>query len=146
MKHRQLPQCRCVLAGLAAVFYSLSANAAEEWVTIPTNVPNVAFSIDKGSIQREGKQVRFWEKIVFAKPDVRDQASGEMIKEKKVHRLMNCDNSTQGVIYGATFGENGGFITSTSFDDAKISMSAIPAGTVAYDEFQLVCAAPPDKP
>ena len=116
-----------------------SANAAEDWVTIPTNASDVTFSIDKASIQRKKNTVRFWEKITYGRPDVIDQASGKLVKEKKVHRIMDCLKNTQSLIYGATFADDGKFITSVSFDESKIKMTAIPRGTLAAEELKLVC-------
>jgi regulator of extracellular matrix RemA (YlzA/DUF370 family) len=121
-----------------------TAHAAEEWQSIPTNSPNITFSIDKGTQERNGNQVKFWEKITYAKPEVKDDVSGNMIKEKKIRRIMNCADKTQGLISGITYGENGRFITSISLDDTQIRLSAIPPNTVAAAEFALVCAKPPD--
>lgn len=118
---------------------SYTAFAVEEWVTIPTNASDVTFSIDKGSIQRKKNTVRFWEKITYDQPDVVDPASGKLVKEKKVHRIMNCAKKTQGLIYGATYADNGKFITSVSYEESKIKMIAIPPGTLAAEELTLVC-------
>ena len=124
---------------LICVGISCTVFAAEEWVTIPTNASDVTFSIDKGSVVRKKNTVRFWEKITYGQPEVVDQASGKLVKEKKVHRIMNCSKNTQSLIYGATYADNGDFITSVSYEESKIKMTAIPPGTLAAEEFTLVC-------
>lgn len=118
-----------------------SASAAEEWFAISSNAPNVTFFVDMASIERTGKLARFWEKLVFAKPDARDAASGKLIREKKVQRLVDCDEARQAVIYGSLYAEDGGFITSTTFDRPQDAMTAIPPGSVAARELDLVCKA-----
>lgn len=140
---KQKAQCLAALLALA----SLSpAHAEEEWLTIPTASDNITFSIDKVHLKRSGKVVKFWEKIVYAQPEARDETSGKMIKEKKMHRIMNCAKRTQGLIHGATYGEQGDFITSLSLDENKTTMTAIPHNTVAETEFEIVCAKLPGKP
>jgi hypothetical protein len=131
-----------LLHGLACVAVASSAYAAEDWLTISTNSPNISFSIDKSSVERTGESVQFWEKMIFSKPEVEDEGSGKMIKEKRVQRLMHCQDRTQAVIYGSIYGEDGSFITSTSFEAVQRAMVAIPPGTVAEQEFRLVCAKP----
>lgn len=116
------------------------AHAAEEWLTVPTASDNITFSIDKVHLKRSGKVVKFWEKIVYTQPTVTDEISGKMIKEKKMHRIMNCANRTQGLLHGVTYGEQGDFITSLSLDEDKASMTVIPDKTVAATEFKIVCA------
>ena len=116
-----------------------NAGASENWLVIPTGTPNIAFSIDRNSLERNGNLVKFQEKLTYAKPDIRDEVSGQLIAEKKIHRIMNCAEKTQGLIHGATFGEHGRFITSVSVDEAKIAMSNIPPNTLAASELALVC-------
>lgn len=125
--------------GIAWALNAPSAFAEEDWIRLPTSAPDITFTIDKASVERQGNIVKFWEKITFEKPDVKDEASGMMIKEKKIHRIMDCAVHTQGVISGATYGENGRFITSVEFSAAQIRMNAIPPGTLADEEFNLVC-------
>lgn len=128
-----------LIFGIAWALNAPSAFAEEDWISLPTSAPDVTFTIDQASIERQGNIVKFWEKITFEKPDVKDEASGMMIKEKKVNRIMDCTGHTQGVISGATYGENGRFITSVEFSAAQIRMNAIPPGTLADEEFNLVC-------
>ena len=125
------------LAALLCITHS--ALATEAWLTIPNSDSNIMFAIDQGSIERQGEIVRFWEKLVYIRPKVVDEASGKWVKEKKVHRLMHCAERTQGVISGATYTENGRFISSVSFDEPQSQMSAIPPGTLAAAELKLVC-------
>ena len=130
-----------VLYLFAGLFFITNTSfAAEEWITIPNSDPNIMFSIDKASIEREGNLVRFWERLVFTQPKIKDEASDKMVKEKKVHRLMSCAENTQGFISGATYAENGRFISSVSFDNPQAQMSLIPPGTLAAEELGLVCA------
>ncbi len=131
-----------LLCGLLSVFMTSGVFAAEDWLIIPANSPDISFAIDKSSVERSGESVQFWEKMLFSKPEVKDEGSGKMIKEKRVQRVMHCQERTQGVVYGAIYGDDGSFITSTSFDGAQRAMTAIPPGTVAEQEFRLVCAKP----
>jgi len=128
-----------LIFGIAWAVNGHSAFAAEDWVSLPTSAPDITFTIDKMSIERTGDIVKFWEKITFEKPGVKDEASGMMIKEKKVNRIMDCAGHSQGVISGATYGENGRFITSVEFSEAQLRMNAIPPGTLAAEELGLVC-------
>ncbi|BAN34524.1 hypothetical protein SCD_n00682 [Sulfuricella denitrificans skB26] len=128
------------LAVLLALTAYIPAYAAEEWLTIPTSSDNITFSIDKVNLERSGKVVKFWEKIVYLQPTVKDETSGRMIKEKKMRRIMNCAERTQGLLHGVTYSDQGKFITSLSLDEDKTSMTAIPHNTVAETEFEIVCA------
>ncbi|GAO34962.1 hypothetical protein SCT_0342 [Sulfuricella sp. T08] len=134
------------LTMLLALTTCCPAHAAEEWLTIPTSSDNITFSIDKVHLERSGKVVKFWEKIVYTQPMVKDETSGKMIKEKKMHRIMNCAERTQGLLHGVTYSEQGNFITSLSLDEDKTQMTAIPYNTVAEIEFEIVCADIPSKP
>ncbi|TCV88987.1 surface-adhesin E family protein [Sulfurirhabdus autotrophica] len=127
------------LAILLFLFGVKTAHAAEEWVTITTNTPNITFSVDKGDVKQNGENVEFWEKLQYREPEIIDQASGKKIKEKKVRRIINCKERTQGYSYGITYAEGGRFITSISLEAAQIKMDAIPPGTIAEEEFAMVC-------
>lgn len=126
----------CALLASHAVF------AAEEWLTISSPSANITFAIDKGSVERTGHLARFWEKMTYAKPEARDEASAKMIKEKRVQRLMNCEERTQAVMFGALYAEDGSFITSTTFDQPQKAMTAIPPGSIAEEELNFVCGPP----
>jgi len=140
-----LQQAKLLAVLLALTAYSPS-HAAEEWLTIPTSSDNITFSIDKVHLKRSGKVVKFWEKIVYTQPTIKDETSGKMIKEKKMHRIMNCAERTQGLLHGVTYSEQGKFITSLSLDEDKTSMAAIPYNTVAETEFEIVCVNISSKP
>jgi hypothetical protein len=135
-----------LLAVLLALTAYSPAHAEEEWLTIPTSSDTLTFSIDKVHLKRSGNVVKFWEKIVYSPPTVKDETSGKMIKEKKMHRVMNCADRTQGLLHGVTYGEQGNFISSLSLDEDKTSMTAIPDNTVAATELEIVCANIASKP
>lgn len=129
-------------AGLISLF-AANARAQEAWVVIPNLDPNITFAIDKNSVVRRGDLVSAWEKLVYTQARQKDEASGKPIKEKKVHRLMHCTDATQGVISGATYTENGRFISSVTYDAGQIEMTPIPPGTLAAEELQLLCLTTP---
>ena len=110
------------------------------WVTIPTNDPNILFEIDEKSISKQGDLLKFVEKLTYLKPHQADIVSGKIIYEKKVIRLIHCTQKTQGVLQGTLYGENSSLIESVTFAESKVSMQAIPAGTLAEAERELVCA------
>lgn len=130
----------CALGG--ALVARSAACAAEDWVTVSTPSANVSFAIDRSSIKRTGPLVQFWEKMAYARPEGRDEASNKPIKEKKVQRLMDCGRRTQAVLFGAVYAEDGSFITSTTFEHPEKAMAAIPPGTIAEDELRFVCGTP----
>ncbi len=115
--------------------------AAEDWLVIPTAAPYITFSIDKNTVERNGNMVKFREKLTYAKPEKRDEISGHLIAEKRMHRVMNCAEKTTGLLHGAMYNENGRFITSTSIDEEKIVMTEIPPNTTAAGEFSIICGA-----
>ena len=121
------------------VVFSCPVLAADDWQIIATASPNATFTVDIGNIQRRDNNVYFWEKLIYKKPETRDAVSAKWIKEKRVHRLINCVEKTQGYTEGFTYGENESFISSISLDEIKIKMSPIPPDTVAAKEYALVC-------
>lgn len=129
------------IVSLLCLAASYSASATEAWVEIPNNDPAITFWLDKNSVKWRGEWVSVWEKIVYEQPKIKDEASGKLVKEKKVHRLMHCTDHTQGVLFGATYAENGRFISSVSYDEKQIQMSPIPTGTLAAEQLRLVCLA-----
>lgn len=108
-------------------------------MTIATNDPNINFEIDETSIVKRGTTVKFYEKITYVKPAEIDSASGKTIYEKKVYRIVDCANKTQGVLKGTLYGENQSLIESVTFNESKVGMQAVPAGTVAEAELNFVC-------
>ena len=81
----------------------------------------------------------FWEKMGYVTPEAKDQTSGKKIKEKKVRRIINCKERTQGYNYGVTYAEDGSFITSIMLEPSQVKMTSIPPGTIAEEELNLVC-------
>ena len=65
------------------------------------------FSIDEASLSRNGDVVRFWERLVFLVPEQRDEPSGKMVKEKRIHRVMNCAQKSQGHLYTSLIAPDG---------------------------------------
>lgn len=119
--------------------------AAENWVNIPTAWTNATFSVDLESVERNGSKVTFWEKLVYVKPEQKDPASGRMIKEKLVRRIVDCANRTMGYTRGVVLAEQGRTIQAVSVDEARVQMQAIPAGSSANRELTLVCPPQPDQ-
>lgn len=115
------------------------AKAAEDWLPLPVVSGNVSLALDKNSLAIEGSQAMFWERAQFERAEEKDEVSGRMITSKRVYRVMNCANRTQGVLRGSLFGENGKLIESIILLPEKVQMEAIPAGSVAEYEFNLVC-------
>jgi hypothetical protein len=118
------------------------ASAAEDWQDIDSTPDGIGFAIDKSSIERTGQRVRFWEKMSYASPRVRDEASGKLIGQKRVQRLMDCEARTQAVLFGAVYAADGSFLTSSAFDQPEKAMQAIPAGSIAEEELKRVCGLP----
>jgi hypothetical protein len=127
--------------GLAlAAMMAISAFGAD-WMSTKSSDRNETFYVDKASVQRNGNVVTFWEKLVFENPVKVDDVSGKLIKEKRVYRIMNCQNQTQGFRYGATFADDGKLIESISHDDSQVRKNPVAPGSVAAWEMRLMCAA-----
>lgn len=133
-----LPALALALAGIS----STPLAAAEHWVTVAAASDNIRFAIDRDSIERDGQRVRFLERMIYLRPEVRDEASARRIKEKRVGRLMDCDKRTQAVLFGSTHADDGSFITSTTFERPEGTMTDIPSGSVAEAELNFVCGTP----
>lgn len=101
--------------------------------------PNLTFYVDQDSITESKSLVTFWEKLIYEKPQQRDEVTDRLIKEKHVHRVMSCVQRTQGFKYGATFAEGGKMIESLVIPDARIDLAPIAPRTVAEEELRLVC-------
>jgi len=123
---------------LLALFAAAPA-AAENWVIIPTAWSNATFAVDTDSIERNGNTVTFWEKLRYTKPEQKDPASGRMIQEKLVRRVLDCANRTLGYTRGVVLAEKGQTIEAVSVDAARVQMQAIPATSSANRELTLVC-------
>lgn len=131
------PATRILVAAL--LLAAGPAKAAPDWVVLPTASADVSFAVDLASLRRTGSRVSFWERLRYLKPEQTDAVSGKPIKEKRVHRVMDCAKRSQGFVYGAVYAEDGSFIESTSQDRARLKLTPIPPGTLAEQELQLVC-------
>jgi hypothetical protein len=134
---RNLPRLRVAIALLSIA--SMPVALAERWVKIPTTAANVEFAIEMDEIERTGNVVKFREKLIFLQPEKLDPYSGKQIKEKKVVRLINCQNRTQGVKSGGVFDPKGKLIEWVMVEDNQIEWFAVPPNTVAEREMKLVC-------
>ena len=112
---------------------------AQEWATIPTDAPNIQFAVDLASIERQDNVVVFKERLTYDKADKTDSASGLLIKEKLVRRVMDCGNKTQGMLSGSMRSDNGILIEHVILERSQIAMTPIPAGTLAEHELELIC-------
>lgn len=127
----------------SALLLALDASVAladTSWRAMPTQVTNVLFSVDEASLMRDGDRVSFWERLVYVVPP-NDDVSGKQVKEKRVHRVMDCAGKTQGHLYGAMIAEDGQRIEAVSVDAAKVQMMPIPPDTLAARELAWACAA-----
>lgn len=130
------------LIGFVALAASAScgtAHAFGNWIDIHGADSSVAFSIDLESIDRRGNDVRFQERTVFRGAEHRDPASGRLIKEKWVRRVMDCAAKTQGTLSGATYSDDDRLIEYLAVRPEQAVMSPIPSGSVAEREWRLVC-------
>ncbi len=125
---------------LCSAAWSKASFSAEDWHVFTLNQSNLSLAIDKSSIVVEGKTVRFWERVEFARPDQIDEVSGRLIKSKRIHRIMHCEARTQGVLRGSLFGENNKLIEAIMVEVDKVDMKAITPGTVAEQEWAMACA------
>ena len=73
---------RVLVTAGAVLGKSALATAAEQWMPIAVESTNGTFSVDVGTLKRDGDRVIFGERVVLAVPDQRDAASGKLIKEK----------------------------------------------------------------
>lgn len=136
---------RAKAIGLSLVCCLLASRAVadtEQWRVLPTNAPNVVYAIDLDSLERQGDVVRFRERLTYVVPDQTDPASGRLIKEKHMRRVMQCAQRTQGLLSGALYSDDHRMIEHVSFNPDSLTMSAIPAGSLAELELKLVCSQP----
>ncbi len=111
----------------------------QDWKIIPTAIPDIDFSIDISSIERRENLVTFRERLVFQKADRIDPVSGKHIHQKRTHRIMDCKEKTQGLLAGSMIDDSGKLIEMVNFDKDQIDMTDIPKGTIAEQEFDMVC-------
>ena len=118
---------------------SVTSAWSQEWTKLSTSNPNVLFAIDLGSVDREGDIATFRERLTYEIPNIVDEASGLLVREKLVHRIMDCKNKTQGMLSGSMRSDAGILIERVTFDRNQIVMAPIPAGTLADKELDMVC-------
>lgn len=135
-----------ILATLTLVGLSFGiacAQAAElpqsNWVSIPVKDPNREFYLDQASVHIENGEVLFWDKIVFKQPTQTDEASGQMIKEKRILHRANCKTQEWTLIRGAIYDEQGRFIEALTPSKENAPRSSIKLGTVAAIELARAC-------
>ena len=134
---------RCGLLTLISVAVSglLGAPSAwpESWIALHARNPNLTFYVDQDSIIDSKSLVTFWEKLIYEKPEQKDEVTDRLIKEKHVHRVMSCVQRTQGFKYGATCADGGKMIESLVVPEGRVELIPIAPRTVAEEELRLVC-------
>lgn len=98
------------------------------------------FSIDEASLSRNGDVVRFWERLVFLVPEQRDEPSGKMVKEKRIHRVMNCAQKSQGHLYTSLIAPDGKQIEAVYRNEASVEMKLVAPFSVAAKELEWACS------
>jgi len=125
------------LAVLAAT--AGAANAAENWIVVPGVKPGVRFEVDADSLIVRGGRVEYWERVEYAEPTIKDEASLRLIKVKKVLRVMDCQARTQGFREAMAFSSDARLIEHVMLGGAGIQMSPVPAGTIAAWQLDWAC-------
>jgi len=128
------------LLRLAAVLVATtgSLSAGETWIELPAK-PGVRFEVDAESVIARDGRVEFWERVEYAKPTIKDEASLRMIKVKKVLRVMDCKARTQGFREAMAFSSDARLIEHVLLGGAGITMTPIPAGTIAERQLDWAC-------
>lgn len=126
-----------VLLALAAT--AGAPHAAENWIQVPGVKPGVRFEVDAESVIARGGRVEFWERVEYAKPSIKDEASLRLIKVKKVLRVMDCAARTQGFREAMAFSTDARLIEHVMLGGAGISMSPVPPGTIAAWQLDWAC-------
>lgn len=119
---------------------ALWATPVLPWLIIETNDPNILFEVDEKSIVKRGSSVMFSERLSYLNSRPTDLTSGKTIHRKIIYRIMNCIKRTQGLLQGAVYGENDSLIESIHILETKVQMQAIPKGSLAEAEADLVCS------
>ena len=123
-----------VLAAVAGL-----ASAAENWVAVPGVKPGVRFEVDADSVVARGARVEFWERVEYEKPSIKDEASLRWIKVKKVLRVMDCKERTQGLREAMAFSSDARLIEHVMLGGAGVRMSPVPDGTIAAWQLDWAC-------
>ena len=58
---------------------------------------------------------------------------------------MDCKEKTQGLLAGSMIDDSGKLIEMVNFDKDQIDMTDIPKGTIAEQEFDMVCVVVPNN-
>ena len=126
---------------LAAVLVATTGglSAGESWIEVPGARPGVRFEVDAESVIPRDGRVEFWERVEYAKPTIKDEASLRMIKVKKVLRVMDCKARTQGFREAMAFSSDARLIEHVLLGGAGINMTAVPAGTIAAWQLDWAC-------
>jgi hypothetical protein len=128
---------------LAIVSWPHCVGAAEapksDWVQIPVKDPNRAFFLDQASVHVDKGEVFFWDRIVFQQPTQMDEASGHMIKEKRILHRADCKTQEWSVVRGAIFDEQGQFLEALTPSKENTPRSSVKLGTVAALELAKIC-------
>jgi len=128
-----------LLAAATGIGHAAAGHAAENWIQVPGAKPGVRFEVDAESvISREGR-VEFWERVEYAKPSIKDEASLRWIKAKKVLRVMDCKARTQGFREAMAFSTDARLIEHVMLGGAGINMTPIPPGTIAAWQLEWAC-------
>jgi hypothetical protein len=110
-----------------------------DWVQIPVKDPNRAFFLDQASVHVDKGEVFFWDRIVFQQPTQMDEASGRMIKEKRILHRADCKTQEWSVVRGAIFDEQGQFLEALTPSKESAPKSSVKLGTVAALELAKIC-------
>ena len=126
-----------VLAVLAATAWV--AHAGENWIQVPGAKRGIHFEVDAESVIARGGRVEFWERVEYEKPSIKDEASLRWIKVKKVLRVMDCKARTQGFREAMAFSTDARLVEHVMLGGAGITMTPIPAGTIAAWQLDWAC-------
>ena len=126
-----------VAAVLIATTVGLSAG--ESWIEVPGARPGVRFEVDAESVIARDNRVEFWERVEYANPTIKDEASLRMIKVKKVLRVMDCKERTQGLREAMAFSSDARLIEHVMLGGAGVRMSPVPDGTIAAWQLDWAC-------
>ena len=126
-----------VAAVLIATTVGLSAG--ESWIEVPGARPGVRFEVDSQSVTVRDNRVEFWERVEYANPTIKDEASLRMIKVKKVLRVMDCKARTQGFREAMAFSSDARLIEHVLLGGAGIRMAPVPDGTIAAWQLDWAC-------
>jgi len=137
---RMTPRLFLLAAFMSVMVVAMAAEPPKtDWVQIPVKDPNRAFFLDQASVHLEKGEVFFWDRIVFQKPTQMDEASGRMIKEKRILHSADCKTQEWSVVRGAIFDEQGQFIEALMPSKENAPRSSVRLGTVAALELAKIC-------